>query len=66
MHVETVILISDQELARSTDINFKDVFVFHPYFILEQLWMNIEPINRTTEVLLPADSTHGITSLIKK
>ena len=36
MHVEAIMLIFDQELARSTDIKFKDV-VFHPYFVLDQL-----------------------------
>ena len=28
-------LIFDQELARSTDIKLKDVFVFDPYFVLD-------------------------------
>ena len=32
MHVLTIKLIFDQELARSTDINFNHVFVFHPLF----------------------------------
>ena len=35
MHVEAIMLIFDQELARSTDIKLKDVFVFHPYFVLD-------------------------------
>ena len=35
MHVEGIMLIFDQELARSTDIKLKDVFVFHPYFVLD-------------------------------
>lgn len=32
MHVLAIILIFDQELTKSTDINHKDVSVFHPLF----------------------------------
>ena len=35
MHVEAIMLIFDQELARSTDIKLKYVFVFHPFFVLD-------------------------------
>ena len=30
MYVEAIMLIFDQELARSTDIKLKDVFAFDP------------------------------------
>ena len=32
MHVLAIILVLDQELARSTDINLKDIFDFRPLF----------------------------------
>ena len=35
MYVEAIMLIFDQELARSTDIKLKDGFVFHSYFVLD-------------------------------
>ena len=34
-------LIFDQELARSADIKLKDVFVFHPSFVLVTPWYYI-------------------------
>ena len=32
MYILAIMLIFDQELTKSTDINLKDVFAFHPLF----------------------------------
>ena len=63
MHALAIMLIFDQELGRSTDINLKDIFVFHPIF-RSRHEITIKSINRTKGVLLSAHLPHGITSSI--
>ena len=49
MHVLTIMLIFDQELVRSTDINLNYIFIFYPMFRSNHE-ITIKSINRTKGV----------------
>ena len=56
MHVLTIMLIFDQELGRSTDINLSYIFVFCPIFRSSHE-VTIKPINRTKGILFHTFTT---------
>ena len=71
MHVLAIMLIFYQELARSTDIKLKNIFVFCPLdFVLSFYTSNEMTIKPTEEqrgyYFLHIHSLHGLTSSTKK
>ena len=56
MHVEAIMLIFDQKLARSTDIKLKNIFVFHPCFVLDQLGNDYKSSDKTFIMHLNQDA----------
>ena len=58
------LLLSDQYLARSSEINLRDVFVFHPLFpfrLVMKLLLNLKREQRGTIVCTFMVYIHGIT-----